>query len=310
MRTRALVFVFVLCLFQFVTQQVAAAEPVRLAKIETTDQSDASAYHFLLAYPSGRAYKLKASQPEMLAVARQALSQGRSIVVHEEDGFVARIELLDLPLAVDGRPWALPAAPSRAGEREVLRSRLMSYEPTQVPDYDLAFELFDEVFAFERSNNSDNCFNRAHYWSRSFEMKGYKSGKIFLFFTEEYRRRVEGRWWFHVAPWLPVRGEGQLVLDPTFLEEPYTISEWLEHFTPRRRSACSSTESYSRMDLSDRSKDCIYIKSTMYHWVPDDLEDRMDNWRCYDFRVLQQALPRPFGRSWSALRGFVPEDCD
>ncbi len=79
----------------------------------------------------------------------------------------------------------------------------------------------------------DGCYARAHAMSRILEELGIISGKVFVEgdLRVETNRSPDGyvEWWYHVAPIVMVRKNGQnvpFVFDPSIFQRPVPVAEW------------------------------------------------------------------------------------
>ena len=77
-----------------------------------------------------------------------------------------------------------------------------------------------------KGRKRSECYDRAHFWSyQMFKEFGIKSTKVFVFFTNKYKREIFGQWWFHVAPGVIFQNE-EYIMDPEFLKNAVNFETW------------------------------------------------------------------------------------
>jgi hypothetical protein len=81
-----------------------------------------------------------------------------------------------------------------------------------------------------RTRKNGECFNRAHVWSYDFQSKfGVNTRKYLIYYTKKYRKELDNKWGFHIAPMVKVQGV-DYVFDRKFHDKPYTKKEWAKWF--------------------------------------------------------------------------------
>ena len=147
------------------------------------------------------------------------------------------------------------------------------YEPTVIANLNEATKIFNRLNPNYKRDSE--CFNRAHVWaSEEFKKNNIKSLKVFALFTASYIDRVRFKWWFHVAPVLLVQEGNHLekrVLDFTFTSRPLTVKQWTDQFVFSKRP-CLPTKNFSEYDVNPQTEDCYLMESSMYHWMPTDVQ--------------------------------------
>ena len=147
------------------------------------------------------------------------------------------------------------------------------YEPTVIANLSEATKIFNRLNP--NYKRASECFNRAHVWaSEEFKKNNIKSLKVFALFTASYIDRVRFKWWFHVAPVLLVQEGNHLekrVLDFTFTSRPLTVKQWTDQFVFSKRP-CLPTKNFSEYDVNPQTEDCYLMESSMYEWMPTDLQ--------------------------------------
>ncbi len=136
------------------------------------------------------------------------------------------------------------------------------------------------------------CFQRAHTWSTLLEDHySIKSMKVFLYFTDRYRREFAYPWYFHTAPVIPtVMKDGsiqELVFDPTFTSppawqssqikqyydnKPISIDRWTRYFI-YPNTQCKVIDHYQDFVEGQEKYYCYLMKTPMYNYSPTDFVD-------------------------------------
>lgn len=170
---------------------------------------------------------------------------------------------------------------------------------------DEVIDLFESLYHYSQNfyDVNDNCFNRAHYWARSKQYQQFKRGfnqrteKAFIFFSRAYIEKYDHNWWYHVAPMIYLNTDSEklpVVFDPTFIEQPVTLEGWLSMFDSNTDGKCERINSLNDYYRNNHRPVCMYIVSSMYSYVPSDLNHRpLRNWRCSDFSRVRSGIPAP-----------------
>jgi hypothetical protein len=199
--------------------------------------------------------------------------------------YISQVEILsrENQLSVGGQTPAVNLAPMVARNRTELNRWFNSI-------YHYDGEIYDV---------SDDCYNRAHYWSRTLEhnrtlqQKEERTDKIFILFSRNYSDKFKHKWWYHVAPVVYLHNDkNPMVFDSTFIPEPVTLRDWLKAFDSHTDGQCKKIESLEEY-LRENDKGtpiCMYIVSSMYSYIPSDLVRGRSprNWRCRDFNMVKQ----------------------
>lgn len=254
----------------------------------------------VLALESPRVLYLSSNPSPLLNAAKVAF-QTRSWVKLDFNPHtfeITQLELIDKPLE-SAQPYSWNAT---------------EFKTSTLLDKSQARFLFDSVDTYSDSDLSDNCYARAHYWARSFELSfDIRSMKVFVLFTPLYRNAHNFDWWYHVAPFVPVENEPaeeSQVLDPSYETAPKPLRDWVFHFASKAqecRVAKTLSEYYDQLALGG----CVVILANMYHYTPTDLAaPSLRQWKCQHFRNLQTLLraPRPYTQ-WQDYEDFLPEHC-
>lgn len=148
------------------------------------------------------------------------------------------------------------------------------YRPNNIPSYDFAKAVFDGLYNKHRW--FDQCFNRAHIWSKQmFDNNRIHSMKILIYYTKKYRKEVSKKWWFHIAPMVSINGE-LYVMDREFTRKPITADEWESIFTAQigdKAYRCKKIDNISEYYDEENMKNeyCNIQFTSMYYWEPNDM---------------------------------------
>ena len=162
---------------------------------------------------------------------------------------------------------------SEAFVNEFVPTPLDGYSLTSIYNLDDANKLFRSQRT--RTKRRSQCYNRAHVWSYELKKRGVNSGKIWIFFTKRYIKEYRYKWWFHVAPYIKVKGQSEsIVMDREFTRKPETETKWKNIFM-KNNAPCTTVEYYSdyRNYFWNGPKFCYIIKSSMYYWQPFNIEN-------------------------------------
>ncbi len=160
------------------------------------------------------------------------------------------------------------AAPKILEEKNDPDPEAVSYDPTNLGSMEEAAFIFKRM----RRSGSGQCYNRAHVWSyEEFNRSGFRSVKLFMFFTRSYIRKYRFRWWFHVTPMTYVNGVA-MTMDRAFFKGPADVKTWTDNFIYSKRH-CPVISKYSQYRDHQETEHCYLHPSTMYFWQPRDLEN-------------------------------------
>lgn len=257
----------------------------------------------ILATNSPRILYLNSENSESLVTARVAIQTGSEVSL-EVDPSTSEIYKISL----------ISEKPANSKARS-FRWNPGLYSPSLVSNYLKTKTLFDSVDSYSDADLSDDCYNRAHYWARAFEVEHeVKSMKVFVLFTPLYRNENNFNWWYHVAPYVTVKGtdeEKEIVLDPSYEQLPVALKKWVFHFASKAKT-CRVLKSIYEYQQTVHEGGCVVITASMYHYTPQDLDPLNPpvGWRCEDIRDLQKALraPSPY-KDWEDYTDFVPNHC-
>jgi len=165
---------------------------------------------------------------------------------------------------------------------------LNGYQPSLLSGEDSARKIY-QLLPTSIFETESGCYQRAHYWSYLLNQHySIKSMKVYLFFTDRYRREFSYDWYFHIAPLIPtVMKDGSiqdLVFDPTFTSppprakpddlihydsRPLTVHEWTRYFI-YPNVECKITDNYEEMMENQDLYYCYVMKVPMYQYSPTD----------------------------------------
>ncbi len=135
---------------------------------------------------------------------------------------------------------------------------------------------------------SSMCYERAHFWSHGLDQHySIKSMKVYLFFTQRYKREFDYSWTYHTAPIIPtVMSDGSiedLVFDPTFTSaprgaktelydnKPVTVETWTRYFI-FPDVECKTTDNYQEVLDNQEAYYCYIMKAPMYNYGAQNFE--------------------------------------
>ena len=149
----------------------------------------------------------------------------------------------------------------------------INYVPTEISGYVEAQKIMDR---FRKGFlTTSEAHNRAHVWAfEEFKRSNLLSMKAFLFFSENYIRKFNHKWWFHVAPFVTyIKQDKKIekILDPTYADRPLSINAWANRLMTKK-SLCKVIKKYSQALLPTSTDDCYVLHENMYFWQPKDLE--------------------------------------
>jgi hypothetical protein len=105
------------------------------------------------------------------------------------------------------------------------------YQVVNLPSLADAQRLMNLEYSDTRDRSV--CANRAEVWSFMIEKStGLKIGKVFIHFTDKGQADENGKWAYHVAPYVLVNGQ-EYVLDNGFAyfeHKPAKMSDWQNYF--------------------------------------------------------------------------------
>lgn len=206
--------------------------------------------------------------------------------------------------------FALASVTVLSAEAQQLKT-LGNYQPTVVASESAALSLYNSL-PTETFKPSSGCFQRAHNWSFQLSQRNrISSMKVFLFFTERYKREFDYEWMYHVAPLLPVKkADGsveEMVFDPTFVtapswatgaeranfdNKPITIQEWIKYFI-HPDVECPVIENYQDYFEYQERYYCYIMKTPMFTYIPVNIEEETEvrtAWRPGDLDQMKKAF--------------------
>lgn len=147
------------------------------------------------------------------------------------------------------------------------------YTPAVVKNTNAALKIFKKMR--KDYTKAGECFNRAHIWNyEEYKRSGLKSMKTFMFFTERYIRKYKFHWWFHVTPMVYVRNlKSPRTLDRRYTSGPRQMKTWSDTFI-RSKRRCKVVTKFDDFWLNQKSQDCYHITTSMFYYVPRDIEKR------------------------------------
>ena len=168
---------------------------------------------------------------------------------------------------------------------------MKGYQPSLLAS-EASAQVVYQLLPTEAFQKNSWCYQRAHTWATLLDDHyAIKSMKIFLYFTDRYRREFAYPWYFHTAPVIPTEmNDGsiqELVFDPTFTSppawqtaanqalydnKPITIERWTRYFVfPDVH--CKPIDNYQEFLDGQDQYYCFLMKTPMYNYSPTDFVD-------------------------------------
>lgn len=271
------------------------------------ESNQPSREHQVLSTFDGRVYDLSRAQTGLIRKIREAVRHHRAVRLTLTGDEVIGVELLTE--AAEARYFATHEGAS-AAELESM-GFAETYLPPNTPPYqasvmasmDEAARVFDGMRSLRWKSQ---CFQRAHVWALDMSWSGYRTMKVFLFFSRKFISEYRYKWWFHVAPFTYVANgtptPSEVVLDPQFLDNALPMQQWTDHFmgegglgTPY---VCPEVSKYQDYANNPWGAYCYTRKVAMYYYQPIDLEalddDRnviVNEFRQWDVNNSRRAIP-------------------
>ena len=166
---------------------------------------------------------------------------------------------------------------------------LNGYQPSLIASEQSAEALYADLPTSVFEGNS-GCYQRAHVWANQMNKDyGIKSMKVFMFFSNRYKREFHYKWSYHVAPLIPVmQADGtieEMVFDPTFTSapswakdqsvydnKPVSIQAWSRYFI-FPDVECKVVNSYDDYFNNQDQYYCFIMKAPMYEYSPESFID-------------------------------------
>jgi hypothetical protein len=128
-----------------------------------------------------------------------------------------------------------------------------------------------------------------------YDRDNVKSMKILIYYTKKYRREIDGKWWFHIAPMIDINGQN-FVMDREFTNKPITDTQWEKIFTKKmeakgvfgyRCKVIKNIKEYYN-NYNQQNEYCNIQVTSMYYWEPNDMskldktgvqQTKFENWK-------------------------------
>lgn len=103
---------------------------------------------------------------------------------------------------------------------------MQDYVVTNLTSSEDLNRIFENLNTQYKKLKITQCYDRAHFWAyQMYRDDNIFSQKVFIYFTNKYKREIHGAWWFHVAPGVNLNSE-LYVLDPEFLKSAVPFEAW------------------------------------------------------------------------------------
>lgn len=221
-------------------------------------------YEIMIAKDRG-IYEISKANVELINLATKALESNASIELSKTETEITGIKI------VESGDDLLDFYPSEG------MHPMSGYTPSDIGSYDLAEELFKSLK--KRTKWFTQCFNRAHVWAKQmYNSHNVNSMKILIYYTKKYRREVNGKWWFHIAPMINIKGD-YFVMDKEFTRKPVRDFEWEKIFTKKLEEKgihghrCKVIKNIDEFYAEENQKNeyCNIQVTSMYYWEPNDM---------------------------------------
>lgn len=225
---------------------------------------------------NGRVFEVETKNIELLERLYAAKNANSLVRIRVQAG--AEYDLLKIMENItEVAPYSLDQVPLfqvKSNSNYAHLDPMTGYVPNDIGDYARANQIFGQLYT--RTKFFTQCFNRAHIWAK--QMHDYyrvDSMKILIYYTKKYRREIDKKWWFHIAPMVLADGE-YYVMDKEFTRKPISPKEWEKVFTSKlgsRNYRCKKIrnigEYYDRTNTY--SEYCNIQYTSMYYWEPNDM---------------------------------------
>ncbi|MDA8792557.1 protein-glutamine glutaminase family protein [Bacteriovoracaceae bacterium] len=249
------------------------------------DIEESETTYDLLSIQDGRVYEVDKNNHKLVEQVHFALNKHLPIklLVTESDplNLTANAEMV-ISAAVEDNSRAKTSSISLEDESEY-KDPMYGYEPTNIitetPE-ETTMEIFKSLY--NRKKKGSQCYNRAYVWANDMHQKrGIKSKKNFVFYSKKFRREIDKKWWFHVAPIIMVNGE-EVFVDRAFSKKPLSRLDWetvfigdlqekLREEQGIPRYSCPMIDRMSIYDAQKETDWCFHLNANMYFWGPNSL---------------------------------------
>ena len=143
-------------------------------------------------------------------------------------------------------------------------------EVTRVDNY---YSLQDIMDTMRRDTREESqCYNRAHMWTfMSHQRHSINLGKVWIFFTKEYIREYNYKWWFHIAPYGEVLDGTIYVLDKGFTTVPFNLTNWKNIFVKSQENCIVAEQYTSEVAGGQGENHCYLLFSNQFFYEPSEL---------------------------------------
>lgn len=269
----------------------ASTRSIGIVNIETVEGDESS---FAIYATDGQIYEISDQDELTLEQAILAKENKEQVEIEvtefsdSEDVLGLRSQILDLKRMSVATDEAMAPAPDS-------NSKLLYNPGLILNDYITNFRDesgADTVFRAQRTDTREKsqCYNRAHVWA--WEMRRFteggnlvQPGKMWLYFTKKYIRSHRYKWWFHVAPFVQVRGQ-DTVMDRKFLNGPILRRGWTDFFI-QPRTECPVITRYSQYENNPYVGNCFLMRTSVHYYQPYQAEN-LENGRGREQTSWQQ----------------------
>lgn len=261
----------------------AIASPVGIVRIDTPDEQN---LNYSIYATDGQVYTVHTDNVNLVDQLRYAMDKELEVKLNVAED----LKVVTDALAIQDEILAVDVTIAETDEKTDLiapslnksnTAMMSTYDPSilqnaPITNFQSRADMM-EVFKSQRKKlkRKSQCYNRAHIWSHEMQKKRYMGekifpGKIWVFYSKYFIKRIGYKWWFHISPYAKLKGQ-DMVLDRTFLKEPLSPDDWVQSFFKRRSIKCNEVNRYSDYKNYQRSADCFLIKTSLYYWQPHQI---------------------------------------
>lgn len=239
---------------------IASSNVYESTQIHDIDFGDLKDEHVLVLLTNGHVTKIPKWDARLLLEIRQAQKDKTFLDIDtDHQRFIRQLEKTDDPPISD-----------------FYNSYDNLHEEDYVPTVISSLNETRKIFRSARYHDKDSqCFNRAHIWTYEWWKRyNLKSNKILIYFTRNYIRRYDFEWWFHIAPYVHVNEDGQVlerVMDIKYTSGPLKFRTWSKIFL-HDDAVCPVITKYSDYADFPYVGSCFIQRTNMYTYQPADLQ--------------------------------------
>ncbi len=246
-------------------------------KIIDIDEPLSSSENYFIFASNGKVYEIPADDNDLIELAKVAMDEQSQVEITLSEAAATEntLERINRIAKIALISTERPAVENYTESEKEFTGIKADIKNTYVTDFATERQANRTFIDMRTLSGRSECYNRAHVWAYELNKKVYRHeniqvGKIWLFFTRKYIREYRYKWWFHVSPYVTVRGNVR-VIDHQFTRGPLWEKTWTDIFI-RSRQTCPEVYQYSDYEQYQYDSHCYVIKSSLYYWQPWHLE--------------------------------------